>query len=218
MVPPSVSLPPIHEHEYHLKGYEYVIGVDEAGRGPLAGPVVSAAVILKNTEFTVPVTDSKRLSARQREIACQHIMDQSWWSINVINESVIDHVNILNATYLAMNNAIEDVICRVSNDLKNKALDVVKKMIVLIDGNRFKTSLPIQYETLVKGDLRTKSIACASILAKVYRDRLLKIYDRIYPEYGFAVHKGYPTAEHRKRIAEFGVSPIHRKSFKLLVK
>ncbi|MCD4782135.1 MAG: ribonuclease HII [Candidatus Omnitrophica bacterium] len=201
------------ENEIKQQGFNLVIGVDEAGRGPLAGPVVATAVALKEDQFTCKITDSKKISPRQREIAFQEIMDKAYVGVGIMNESIIDRMNILQASFLAMRNAVEALIVRVPEvpeDMDARKGDIC----LLIDGNQFKTDLPYAFRTIVKGDASVLSIACASIVAKVIRDRIICIYDDIFPEYGFRQHKGYPTVKHKQALREYGPSLIHRRSFK----
>ena len=188
------------EKEALKKGYSFVCGVDEAGRGPLAGPVCAAAVILDPSVELEGVNDSKKLSEKKREalfyVICQKAVA---YSIAFAAVEEIEEVNILNATYLAMNRAIEGL--------------SVKADFALIDGNRAPKDIKIDCQTVVKGDAKSLSIAAASILAKVTRDRLLLEYDEKYPQYNFAKHKGYGTAEHMEAIRKYGVSEVHRPSF-----
>lgn len=188
------------EKAAHQRGYRYVAGIDEAGRGPLAGPVVSAAVILPS-DFDLPgLTDSKKLSARQREILYPMIRKQAVAvGVGLVSADGIDRYNILQATLQSMQQAVFRLNC--SADY------------LLVDGiSPIPTSIPQQ--TLKKGDLRSLSISAASIVAKVVRDRIMLAYDKQYPEYGFARHKGYGSAEHMKAIAQCGPSPLHRKTFR----
>ena len=199
------------EKEAKDKGFELVIGIDEAGRGPLAGPVVAAAVALKNSDFSAKIDDSKKLSALQREKAFLEIYEKAYVGVGIINSSVIDNVNILQATFLAMSRAVEDLVYRQSAILAVSS-DKIK---LLIDGNMFRSALPYSFETIIEGDQKVLSIACASIIAKVTRDRILAIYDKVFPQYGFKQHKGYPTVQHKRAIQEHGPSEIHRLSFQL---
>lgn len=181
-------------------GYRFVCGVDEAGRGPLAGPVCAAAVILDQDIELEGVNDSKKLSEKKREALFDVICEKAVaYSIAFASVEEIEEFNILNATYLAMNRAIEGL--------------KVKSDFALIDGNRVPKDIKINCETVVKGDAKSLSIAAASILAKVTRDRLLLEYDKQYPEYNFAKHKGYGTAEHMEAIRKYGMSEVHRPSF-----
>ncbi|MBP7217195.1 MAG: ribonuclease HII [Candidatus Omnitrophica bacterium] len=186
------------------QGYRFVIGVDEAGRGPLAGPVVAAAVVLRSARFHNRVDDSKKLSALQRERAFREIVQQSFFGIGIVSEAVIDAINILEATKQAMQKAIRQVIERMP--------DPCAKMFVLIDGN-CTVDVALPCAAIVKGDTKSLSIASASIVAKVTRDRIMAGYDRVYPHYGFIKHKGYPTKMHREALITFGPSLIHRMSF-----
>ncbi|MGE0267676.1 MAG: ribonuclease HII [Candidatus Omnitrophota bacterium] len=199
------------EQSVKNEGYRFIIGIDEAGRGPLAGPVVASAVAVRHYDFSSKIADSKTISSLQREVAFQEILEKSYVGVGIINETVIDDVNILQATYIAMNNAV----LQLMNSLeKEKGIqDDRSGTCLLVDGNRFKTDLPYTYKTVIKGDSKVFSIACASIVSKVIRDRILMAYDRIFPDYGFKKHKGYPTSDHKKAIVRHGLSMIHRKTF-----
>ncbi len=194
-----------YERKFKKKGYTKIVGVDEVGRGCLAGPVVAGAVLLKNTSFAHRIDDSKKLSPLQRERAFFEIIEKSFFGIGIINEQVIDRVNILQATCLAMEQAVSALLSKLKGaDAANTCL--------LVDGNvRFHSQLPLV--NIIAGDSKSKSIACASILAKVIRDRIMRVYDRVFPEYGFLAHKGYGTAGHRSALKKFGPSLIHRTSF-----
>ncbi len=190
-----------YEYENMLKeqGYSIVCGVDEAGRGPLAGPVFAAAVILPDNLDELGINDSKKLSEKKREALFEVIKEKALaYCIASADEKEIDELNILNATFLAMQRAVEGL--------------SIKPDIALIDGNR-KAGTGVEEMTLVKGDAKSISIAAASILAKVSRDRYLMKLDEQYPEYCFSKHKGYPTALHYEMIKEHGISPVHRLSF-----
>lgn len=182
------------------KGYNLVCGVDEAGRGPLAGPVCAAAVILPIGLQIEGLNDSKKLSEKKREQIFDIIMEKAV-SVSVAFGTVdeIEEHNILNATFMAMNRAIEGLSC--------------EPKFALIDGNQVPKGIKIPCETVVKGDAKSCSIAAASIIAKVTRDRLVRTYAEKYPQYGFEKHKGYGTALHYQALKEFGVTEIHRKSF-----
>ena len=194
-----------YERKLKLKGYDLIIGVDEAGRGPLAGPVVAAAVLLKDFKFIHRVDDSKKLTPAKRNNAFFEIKSKSLYAIAAVNHIKIDQVNILQATILAMQKAVAEL----AKQLTAKEL---KRAFVLIDGNlRLKLDLP--YQSIVGGDGKSLSIAAASILAKVRRDQIMAAFDKIYPEYGFIRHKGYPTQWHRDILKEKGPIAIHRKSF-----
>ncbi len=188
-----------HERLLWSAGAQTIAGVDEAGRGPLAGPVVAAAVVFPEGVFSPGVTDSKLLTPAQREHFYAMILSHAVSvGIGSVDHADIDRINILNATFEAMRIAVEDLGCRPDH--------------LLIDGNRF-NDMGISFTTIVNGDARSFSIASASIVAKVTRDRLMIEYDRSYPGYGFARHKGYPTKEHREAIARLGYCPIHRRTF-----
>ena len=203
-----------YEDEFKAKGYNLIIGVDEAGRGPLAGPVVAAAVALKDHEqLQSKVDDSKALSPEQREKAFKEIYDKAYVGVGVMSETVIDRSNILEATFLAMTNAVENLVIQFSTKV-NRDPTFSHDICLLIDGPLFKAQLPYKYQTIVQGDKHVLSIACASIIAKVTRDRILNVYDKIFPEYGFRQHKGYGTPQHFKAIDEHGLSLIHRRTFR----
>ena len=205
-----------HAYEGQIKsqGFSLIIGIDEAGRGPLAGPVVASAVTFKNSsEFISDICDSKTLSCQQREQAFHEIWEKAYVGVGIISEAVIDRCNILQATYFAMTNAVRQLISRLPNSNIQRE-DFHQEVFLLIDGNRFHSDLPFSYKTIVHGDTLVLSIACASIVAKVIRDRILHSYDKIFPEYGFRKHKGYPTKEHKMALRKFGPSLIHRKTFK----
>ena len=187
------------EEGLYSKGIKLVCGVDEAGRGPLCGPVVAAAVILKPDSKIEGVNDSKKLSEKKREQVYEAIMQNALAvGVGMSDVDVIESVNILNATKLAMKEAI--------SKLK------VQPEYVLIDGNQM-IDITIPGETVVHGDAISESIAAASIIAKVTRDRMLIEWDKTYPEYGFAKHKGYGTKAHVEAIGKYGLTPIHRPSF-----
>lgn len=181
-------------------GKIYVCGVDEAGRGPLAGPVCAAAVILPADCEIEGLNDSKKLSEKKREALYDVIIEKAVsYSIAFGTLEEIEEYNILEATYIAMNRAIEGL--------------TVNPDHALIDGNRVPKGIKVPCDTVVKGDSKSYSIAAASILAKVTRDRLLLEYDKLYPEYNFKKHKGYGTKEHYEAINKYGVCKIHRLSF-----
>lgn len=183
-----------------LRGFTAVCGVDEAGRGPLAGPVCAAAVILRDGEIIEGVNDSKKLSEKKREQLFDLIKDKALaYGIAFASVEEIEQYNILEATFLAMNRAVAQ-------------LDPVADY-ALIDGNRVPKGIAIPCETVVKGDSKSASIAAASILAKVTRDRLMLEYDEKYPQYGFAGHKGYGTKQHIEAVKRYGLCEIHRPSF-----
>ena len=187
------------EREKRIEGKTLIAGVDEAGRGPLAGPVYAAAVILPQDFIIEGLNDSKKLTEKRREELYDVIIQNAVaYSIFSVDEKRIDEINILNATYEAMNGAVN-------------SLSVVPDY-VLIDGNSIK-GMEIEYETVVKGDAKSASIAAASILAKVARDRYITEIAATYPQYGFEKHKGYGTAAHTEAILKYGPSPIHRRTF-----
>lgn len=189
-----------YENEALSKGYRFVCGVDEAGRGPLAGPVCAAAVILPTDCVIDGLNDSKKISEKKRETLYNVIIEKAIaYSIAYGTLREIEEYNILQATYMAMNRAID-------------GLDV-KADYALIDGNRVPKNIAVPCETLVKGDAKSCSVAAASILAKVTRDRLMMEYDKKYPQYLFASHKGYGTKAHYDAIKQYGVCEIHRLSF-----
>lgn len=178
-------------------------GCDEAGRGCLAGPVVAAAVILPERFAHPLLNDSKQLTESQRELLRPIIEAEALsWGIGVCSPEEIDQLNILQASITAMHRAIDQL--------------VLSPELLLIDGNRFRPYPGIPHECIVKGDATYRSIAAASILAKTERDRLMLELAQLYPGYGFAEHKGYPTPQHRAALAELGPSPVHRLSFRLL--
>lgn len=189
----------LYENEALSKGYHIVCGVDEAGRGPLAGPVYAAAVILPKGYVIEGVNDSKKLTEKKREVLFDKIIAECEdYCITTASEQEIDDINILNATFLAMRRAVEGL--------------KVKPDLALIDGNK-EPGLDIDQQTIVKGDAKSATIAAASILAKVARDRyMLEMADK-YPQYQFEKHKGYGTKLHYEALDEFGPSEIHRMTF-----
>lgn len=189
-----------YEEELRNTGKKLIAGVDEAGRGPLAGPVIAAAVILPKDAYLPGLNDSKKLSEKRRfELEKQIKAQAVAWSCSIGNHLLIDRINILNASKLAMVRAIRKL--------------QTQPDFVLIDGNMHLDTLVPQM-SIVKGDSLSVSIAAASILAKCARDRLMVQLDQVYPQYQFAQHKGYPTALHKQLLREYGFSPIHRRSFK----
>ena len=189
-----------YEKEAYRAGHRIVAGVDEAGRGPIAGPVVVAAAILPRGTFIGGIDDSKNLSPKRREDLYKIITSKAIdWSVGIVGHELIDNLNILRATHLAMREAI----CKLdpSPDL------------ALIDGLQI-TDCPVNQLAIKGGDRLSQSIAAASILAKVTRDRIMNNYDKMYPNYGFSQHKGYPTVAHRQAVKEHGICAIHRRSFK----
>lgn len=188
-----------YENEKYSQGYTAVCGCDEAGRGPLCGPVVAAAVILPRDVEIEGLNDSKKISEKKREKLFDIIKEVAIaYAICEASPEEIDSINILNASMLAMRRAVEEL--------------SVKADFALIDGNCSR-GFTIPTETVVKGDAKSCSIAAASILAKVTRDRLCIQHDKLYPEYGIAKHKGYPTKDHMNAVRQYGPSPIHRRTF-----
>lgn len=188
-----------YENQAHEDGYRLVCGVDEAGRGPLAGPVYAAAVILPDGLEDLGINDSKKLSEKKREQLFDVICEKAVaYGIGSASEKEIDEINILNAAFLAMKRAIEAM--------------GLEPDLVLVDGNR-KPGTGYEEITIVKGDAKSISIAAASILAKVSRDRYMNELARKYPEYKFEQHKGYPTKLHYEMIGQYGILPDHRRSF-----
>lgn len=188
------------EHAAMEEGFSLICGVDEAGRGPLAGPVCAAAVILPPNLELEGLNDSKKLSEKRREALYPLICEQALaYGIAFASEQEIDELNILQATFLAMRRAVGQL--------------GRKPDLALVDGNREPDFGDIPVRTIIKGDSRSANIAAASILAKVTRDRFMLEQDAVYPQYGFAVHKGYGTQKHYAALREFGPCPIHRRSF-----
>ena len=188
------------EQELRAQGKQFIAGVDEAGRGPLAGPVAAAAVILPPDAYLPGLNDSKQLSEKSRLELEQQIKEQALaWACAIVNHRVIDRINILETTKLAMEKALAKLEQRPD--------------FLLIDGT-IRLPIEMEQEALIKGDGRSVSIAAASILAKCTRDRMMLQMDRRFPEYQFAKHKGYPTPLHKQLLREYGPSPIHRRSFK----
>ena len=188
------------EKDLYNKGFKNICGIDEAGRGPLAGPVVVAGVIMPQDSMIEFVNDSKKVTEKRREKLYDIIREEAIsYSIAVIDQNVIDEINILNATKQGVTEVID-------------GLDV-KPDLILVDALEHINTRGIPYEPLVKGDARCYNIAAASILAKVTRDRIMRQWDEIYPQYGFLSNKGYGTAKHIAAIKEYGLCPIHRISF-----
>ena len=185
------------EEEY--SAYQYICGIDEAGRGPLCGPVVAGAVILPKNCDILYINDSKKLSEKMRDVLYDEIASGAVaWGVGIVSPERIDEINILQATYEAMKIAIDKL---------EVTPDILFNDAVTIPG------IDIKQVPIIKGDAKSQSIAAASIMAKVTRDRIMKQYDEIYPEYGFARHKGYGTKAHIEALKEYGPCPIHRMSF-----
>lgn len=188
------------EKDLYNKGFENICGIDEAGRGPLAGPVVVAGVIMPKASMIEGVNDSKKVSEKKREKLYDLIIEEAIsYSVAIIGQDVIDDINILNAT----KQGVAEVV---------KGLDV-KPNLILVDALTHIDTNGIPYDSIVKGDAKCYNIAAASILAKVTRDRIMREWDEIYPQYSFSSHKGYGTAKHIAAIKEYGLCPIHRRSF-----
>jgi ribonuclease HII len=188
------------DKDFYNKGLSFVSGVDEAGRGPLAGPVVAAAVILPKDIFIDGVNDSKKLTEKKRNILFEEIKQKAFsYGIGIVDAKTIDEINILQATFLAMRKALEQL--------------SVKPDLVLVDGNHTIPNLQNKQQAIVSGDAKSASIACASILAKVTRDNMMYEYAKQYPQYNFQKHKGYGTKAHLDAIQKHGPCPIHRMTF-----
>ena len=188
-----------YERKCCEEGYKLVAGVDEAGRGPLAGPVVAAAVILGEGVLIPGVNDSKKLSEEKREYLYEEIKSKALCcSVGIVDEKTIDEINILNAAFLAMKKALEGL--------------TEKPDYILLDAVTLR-DVDIPQKGIIKGDALCLSIAAASIIAKVERDRIVSEYDEMYPQYAFSKHKGYGTREHIECIKKYGLLPIHRRSF-----
>ena len=188
------------EQELYNNNIQYICGIDEAGRGPLAGPVVVAAVIMPKDSFIEGVNDSKKVSEKKREQLYDEIIDNCIaYGVGIIDQIKIDEINILEATRLGVKEAVQE--------LKQKP------DIILVDALTKIDTGGVPYKSIIKGDAKEYSIACASIIAKVTRDRIMRKWDEVFPAYGFAKHKGYGTAEHRKILKEIGPCMLHRKTF-----
>lgn len=194
-----------YERALQTKGYRYIVGVDEVGRGPLAGPVVCAAVVmsLEESELIVGVDDSKKVSIKKREQLSELIKEKAIaYTMVEVSEKIIDEINILEATKLGMKQAVEGLVLP----------DGSKPEIVLTDGN-MTLDIDLPQFSVVHGDALSYSIGAASIIAKVYRDQMMDEYAKVYPHYGFEQNKGYGTAAHIQGIKEYGLCPIHRRTF-----
>ncbi len=188
------------EKELYQKGFKNICGIDEAGRGPLAGPVVIAGVIMPQDSMIEGVNDSKKVSEKKREKLYDIILEEAIsYSVSIVGQDVIDEINILNATKQGVTQVIDE-------------LDV-KPDLILVDALEHINTRGIPYEPIIKGDAKCYNIAAASIIAKVTRDRIMREWDEIYPQYGFISHKGYGTEKHIAAIKEYGLCPIHRRSF-----
>ena len=188
------------EKELYVKGFQTIAGIDEAGRGPLAGPVVVAGVIMPQDSMIEGVNDSKKVSEKKREKLYDAILEEALsYSVAIIGQDVIDEINILNATKQGVTKVVEEL--------------EIKPDLILVDALTHIDTNGIPYDAIIKGDAKCYQIAAASILAKVTRDRIMRQWDEIYPQYGFMAHKGYGTAKHIAAIKEYGLCPIHRRSF-----
>lgn len=188
------------ENNLHQKGFPNICGIDEAGRGPLAGPVVVAGVIMPPNSMIEGVNDSKKISEKKREKLYDLIIEEAIsYSVAIIGQDVIDEINILNATKQGVTKVVEEL--------------SVRPDLIIIDALEHIDTKGVPYEAIIKGDAKCYSIGAASILAKVTRDRIMREWDNVYTQYGFAKHKGYGTAQHIAAIKEYGLCPIHRKSF-----
>ena len=188
------------ENELRKKGFNTICGIDEAGRGPLAGPVVVASVIMPADSMIEGVNDSKKVSEKKREKLYDLILEEAIsYGVGIIGQDEIDEINILNATKKALTLSLKEL--------------TTKPDLIIVDALTHIDTMGIPYESIIKGDAQCYSIAAASIIAKVTRDRIMREWDAVYPEYGFQQHKGYGTAKHIAAIREYGLCPIHRRSF-----
>jgi len=188
------------ENELRKKGFKYICGIDEAGRGPLAGPVVVASVIMPEDSMIEGVNDSKKISEKKREKIYDQILEEAIsYGVAIIGQDEIDEINILNATKKGLTVSLQEL--------------SQKPDLILVDALNGIDTMGIPYDSIIKGDAKCYSIAAASIIAKVTRDRIMREWDKVYPEYGFEKHKGYGTAAHIAAIRENGICPIHRRSF-----
>lgn len=190
------------EEEIYIKNpnIKYICGIDEAGRGPLAGPVVVASVIMPKDSMIEGVNDSKKVSEKKREILYDKIIEEAIsYGVGIIDNNKIDEINILNATKFGLTTALKEM--------------EIKPNLILVDALEKINTLGIPYKSIVKGDALCYSISCASIIAKVTRDRIMRQWDEVYGVYGFNSHKGYGTKAHIEAIKEYGLCPIHRRSF-----
>ena len=198
------------ERELYQKGVKSICGIDESGRGPLAGPVVVASVIMPEGSMIEGVNDSKKVSEKKREKLYEQIIEEAVaYGVGIIDQNEIDRINILNATKEGLTLCIKEL----EKDLKEKNRGIEKPEIILVDALTKIDTDHIPYQSIIKGDAKSYSIAAASIIAKVTRDRIMRQWDEVYPEYGFAKHKGYGTAMHISAIKQYGICPLHRKTF-----
>lgn len=193
-----------YEENLYNEGYKFICGIDEAGRGPLAGPVVVGAAVMPRDSKLEWVNDSKKVTEKRREILYDRITEEALaWGVGIISEKEIDELNILNATKKGLHLALGEVIEKLKQ----------KPDIVIVDALREIDTFEIPYQSIIKGDATCYSISCASILAKVTRDRIMREWNEVYPMYGFEKNKGYGTAEHIKALKQYGPCPIHRRTF-----
>ena len=198
------------EEDLYLQGVTSIAGIDEAGRGPLAGPVVVACVVMPRDSMIEGVNDSKKVSEKKREKLYDQIIEESIaYGVGIISQTEIDRINILNATKEGLTTAIKEM----EKNLQERKRGFDKPEIILVDALTKIDTDHIPYRSIIKGDAKSYSIAAASIIAKVTRDGIMRQWDEVYPMYGFAQHKGYGTAAHIAAIKEYGLCPIHRRSF-----
>lgn len=198
------------ERSLYEKGVNSICGIDEAGRGPLAGPVVVASVIMPKDSMIEGVNDSKKVSEKKREVIYEKIIEEAIaYGVGIIDQKEIDKINILNATKEGLTLCIKNL----EKDLKEKQRGFEKPDIILVDALTKINTDGIAYQSIIKGDAKSYSIAAASIIAKVTRDRIMRQWDEVYPMYGFEKHKGYGTSAHIAAIKEYGICPLHRKTF-----
>ena len=198
------------EEELYANGTTSIAGIDEAGRGPLAGPVVVACVVMPRDSMIEGVNDSKKVSEKKREKLYEEIIKEAiGYGVGIISQEEIDRINILNATKEGLTTAIKEM----EKDLKEKKRNFDKPEIILVDALTKIDTDHIPYKSIIKGDAKSYSIAAASIIAKVTRDRIMRQWAEVYPMYGFEKHKGYGTAMHISAIKEYGLCPLHRRSF-----
>ena len=189
-----------YENELRNKGYKYICGIDEAGRGPLAGPVVVASVIMPENSMIEGINDSKKVSEKKREKLYDLILEEAIsYGVGIIGQDEIDDINILNATKKGLTVSLKEL--------------TQKPDLIIVDALTNIDTLGTPYESIIKGDAKCYSISAASIIAKVTRDRIMREWDTIYPQYGFAQHTGYGTSAHISSIKEYGPCPLHRKTF-----
>ena len=188
------------EDELRNRGFNMICGIDEAGRGPLAGPVVVASVIMPADSMIEGVNDSKKVSEKKREKLYNQILEEAIsYGVGIVGQDEIDEINILNATKKGLTMSLKEL--------------TVKPDLIIVDALTHIDTMGIPYESIIKGDAKCYSISAASIIAKVTRDRIMREWDKVYPEYGFEKHKGYGTSAHIEAIKKYGLCPIHRKSF-----